>query len=310
MPFLTAGRTAAAAARGLKRSMFRTVVACLATIFSVADGAEVTVTVQGGRTFQAEVDPRSDDRQLWLRFDSGKTTILRPIDWPSIVKLESNGAPMSVEQLRSSMPKNDTALPRPPRLDSNKPMPGMIGGMRMWRVPGGSPRDAAPPSATIRSLAVEVYMANWDADVDSDGIVLRFAALDEFGEPASVSGTVEVELVGERRPPYSRGNAFPILARWTRSVSAATPTTIGGYYRERLEFQAVHPDYQLAWPTYALAHVRLTVPGQGTFEASADAVALRGFTPVRDRLESASGTRFLPNEQTGRGKKLSSTFND
>lgn len=289
--------------------MFRTVVACLATIFSVADGAEVTVTVRGGRTFQAEVDPRSDDRQLWLRFDSGKTTILRPIDWPAIVKLESNGAPLSIEQLRSSMPKSDAHNPKPVRPDSNRPTPGMIGGMRMWRVPSGSPRDAAPPSATIRSLAVEVYMANWDADVDSDGIVLRFAALDEFGEPATVSGTVEVELVGERRPPYSRGNAFPILARWTRSVSAATPPTIGGYYRERLEFQAVHPDYQPAWPMYALAHVRLTVPGQGTFEASVDAVALRGFTPVRDRLESASGTRFLPNEQTGRGKKLSSTFN-
>lgn len=280
--------------------------ACLGVglaFYGVGDvrAAEVTITVADGRSFTAEIDSRSDAQRLWLRFGTGRTTIQRPIEWPAIVGVRMNGAESTVAELKRTIVAAEKPLPQPVAAQPAPPH----GGLRLWRVPGAEMNAKSELAAPIRSLAVDVYLANWDADVESDGIVVNFAALDDFGDAVPIDGTLEVELIGERQPPYSRGNGFPVLGRWTQAVAANDGASPSGYRRVRLPFQAYHPDYWNSLPWFALAHVRLVVPGQGTFEASIDAVRLRGFTPVRDRIESAAGTRFLPTEQTGRGKGLS-----
>lgn len=272
---------------------------------------EVTITVAGGRSFTAEIDPRSDAERLWLRFGTARTTIQRPIQWSAVVGIRQNGADMAVDALKQQV----VATPKPlipeqahkviVQPSSPKSLLPAAGGLQLWRVPGVDLHPPMESAAPVRSLAVDVYLANWDADVESDGIVVNFAALDDYGDAVPVDGALEVELIGERQPPYSRGNGFPVLGRWTQQVTAGDGASPSGYRRVRLPFQAFHPDYWNSLPSFALAHVRLVVPGQGTFEAGVDAVRLRGFSPVRDRLESAAGTRFLPTEQTGRGKRLS-----
>lgn len=263
---------------------------------------EVSVSLVDGRKWVGEVDARSDDRYLWLRFGDATTTFRRPIAWSQISAVQQDGRPTDVASLRAQA----TALPRPAPQPAKAAAPPGPGTLRTWRIPGVSARADVQPVATIRSLDVDAYLANWDADVEVDGLMLNLAALDEDGAAAPVDGTLEVELVGERLPPYSLGNAFPTLARWTVALNSAEGRSAGGYYRARLDFQAVHPDFQLWLPRYAMVHVRLSIPGQGTFEASRDGLSLRGFTPVRDRLEAASGTRFLPNERTGLSRREAS----
>jgi hypothetical protein len=277
--------------------------ALLVVVLFVGAGAgEVSITLIDGRTLVGEVDSHSDARNLWLRRGDATTTIRRSIAWSQIASARVGERPLTVEQLRAAA---NAAPPPVPRQAATATPPG-AGTLRTWRIPGVAAARETRPAAVVRSLDVDASLANWDADVEADGLVLSFAALDEFGAAASVDGTLEVELVGERLPPYSRGNAFPTLGRWTLAVDSATGETGGGYYRARLDFQAVHPDFQLYLPRYALVHVRLSVPGQGTFDASQDGLSLRGFTPVRDRVEAAAGTRFLPNERTGRSSREAS----
>jgi hypothetical protein len=282
---------------------------------------EIAVTVADGRTFTAEVDARSDAERLWLRFGTARTTILRPIDWSSVVGVRRDGVELTAAELKREIAAaanavssvvttrrlvekaSDRTSPVQPSSVSLRNSGG--GGLQLWRLPDANSPMSTEPAPIVRSLSVDAYLGNWDSDVDSDGLVVNFAALDDFGDAVPVNGTLEVELIGERQPPYSRGNAFPVLGRWTQAVNASDGVSPSGYSRVRLPFQAFHPDYWNSLPWFALAHVRLIVPGQGTFEASVDAVRLRGFTPVRDRMESAAGTRFAPTEQTSRSKRLS-----
>ena len=267
---------------------------------------EVAVSLNDGRRFIAEVDDRTDDARLWLRFGNGPTTIRRAFAWSDVRSASENGAAVDNARLREL---GRAAIEQRGSNDDHLTFGNVAeprGGLRTWKLPNDAARGANAFTGTVRSLDVDGYLANWDADVDADGVLLTVAALDEFGAAAPVEGTLEVELIGERLPPYSRGNAFPVLARWQQAITSADIAASGGVHRVRLEFQAQHPDYQLSLPNYALLHVRFTVPGQGTFDASRDGLSLRGFTPVRDRLEAASGTRLFTSEQTGRGHRESS----
>lgn len=306
---------------------------------SDAQAEPVTVVVKSGRQFTAEIDPRSDGAKLWLRFSKETSAILRPIDWGAVTEIRRGEKTLPIETVRAEAIAANAALPKPAK--GATPPPGERvgvrravivkenlprGSVRAWpEAPGTDvtsveelvrasaaepvvPNAAATVREPVRSIGIDAYLANWDADVEADGLSLSVSALDGTGFGTAVDGTLEVELIGERQPPYSRGNAFPVLARWTKQVTAAEIEAAGGTYRTRLEFQALHPEYQLWLSNHALVNVRLLVPGDGAFEASVDGVPMRRFSPVRERAQQAFGTRFLPNEQTGRGHRESSTF--
>lgn len=298
------------------------IAACAIFAPESSSASEVTVSLRSGRSFTGTIDRTSDDRNLRLRFGSEVTKIVRSINWNSVVAAKVEGRDVTATELKQLAAKEREkstgadAAPTPqlvrPAISRSRPTNSdaasatrPAGGVQLWRVPG---RAAATnsPAAVVRSISLDAYPANWDADVDVDGLLVSVTALDDFGRAVPVDGTLEVELIGETLPPYTRGEAFPVLGRWSRQLTSNDSAAVGGTYRERLPFQAAHPDYQLYFPRYSLVHVRLVVPGQGTFEASLDGLSMRGFTPVRDRLQAASGARLLPNEQSGRGKPLSS----
>ena len=278
----------------------------------------VVVTVKSGRTFTAEIDPRSDESKLVLRFTKESSTILRPIEWGAVTEIRREDEVLPIDAVRARAIADHAALPtvvKPKQIvlrGGSARSASPSSSVRAWPVRPAAGEEELPGAAAIRgpvrSITADAYLANWDADVEADGLALSLGALDGDGYGAAVDGTLEVELIGERQPPYTRGNAFPVLARWTRQVTAAEIEAAGGYYKTRLEFQAVHPEYERWVSNHALVHVRFLVPGDGTFETSIDAVPMRRYSPVRERTEQAFGTRFLPNERTGRGHRESATF--
>ena len=66
-----------------------TIVALL-TISSNAMANRVTVSLKDGTKYIGELDRRTDQRQIWLRYQRGMTTLLRPIAWKRIARVQSN----------------------------------------------------------------------------------------------------------------------------------------------------------------------------------------------------------------------------
>lgn len=294
----------------------------IATLTTAEADEPITVQVRSGRSFTAQIDERSDASKLWLRFSKETSSILRPIEWSAITEITRGDRLLPMNEVREQAIAAHEALLRQPKPATPSraavsptvaapravEAPAPRGSMQTWNIQPASAAEPVAPRAPVRSISADAYLANWDADVESDGLFLSLAALDGTGFATPVDGTLEVELIGDRQPPLSRGNAFPVLARWTRQVTAKEIEESGGYYKTRLEFQALHPEYQLWLSSHALVHVRFLVPGDGAFEASIDAVPMRRFSPVRERAQQAFGTRFLPNEQTGRGHRESSSY--
>lgn len=287
--------------------------ACAASAMDVWADDELQATARSCRVFSGKLDDRTNDRELWLRSDRDGVTIARPIEWTAVTELKRGSTAVTRDELMAEARRLLQARPQPQRYVVRQgiefspdaafttPNVAAAGSLREWRPVAHLVE--VPQAAQVRWIEIDGYLANWDADVEADGLLLDLNAYDELGEAVATGGTLSVELIGETVPPYSRGNAAPMLARWIRQVSAADFAR--GYARLRLEFQAVHPDFQRVNGRFALIHARLLVPGQGTFEAGRDAVALQGFSPVRERVEQAFGTRFLPTETTGRGHRES-----
>lgn len=270
------------------------------------EAVEATVRVVGGRRFTAEVDARSDGEHLRLRFDAGTTTILRPIAWSAIAEAAYQGRTYTAQGFREAWAQGlvttstAPAASAPPLVrrssPGEQPMPRR-GGLRPWNVPDVG--KSTTPAPSVAMLDVDASLAQWDADVETDGLIVFLNVLDRNGVGVGVDATAEIELLGPATAPLTRGNGFPVYGRWTRALRAADAPA--GAYRLQLEFQAFHPDWSYPGVRHGMVHVRLHVPGRGTFESSVDAVPLRTYTPTRDYVEQAFGTRFLPNETTGRG---------
>ncbi len=196
------------------------------------------------------------------------------------------------------MPPERTGVdPRRPNLASLS-TPPVLQGETPAEIPAFPPR--------LQVVQTDAYVANWDADVEIDGIVLWLTTLDEHGHPVPVHGTVTVELRGDRRsrtkPPLpQRRYADERLGYWRKTLPAAA----GGETVFLLPFQALHPEFELNLAARGLLHVKLVVPGQGVFEDSIADLTVRPLRRIRDQIQqSQQGSRYLPIERTGRGAQL------
>lgn len=296
--------------RLLVAATFGCVVTVVTTCDATAADDSLTVAVQSGRTFHGLLDAKTDAERLWIRSGRDGVTIDRPITWTSVREISRSGAAVARELLIAEAVRL-RAVPQAaePRYVAKmspiaaKTTANRTTGLQLWHVAKEPVEFAEVPDVTVRWIEVDAYFANWDSDVEADGLVLDLEALNAVGETIPADGTLTVELFGERVPPLSRGNAFPMLGNWTRQVNAADFGR--GTLRLRLDFQGMHPDFNTIAGRFALVHVRFSVPGQGTFEASKDGLTLQGFSPVRERMQQAFGTRFLPTETTGRGHRES-----
>jgi hypothetical protein len=156
----------------------------------------------------------------------------------------------------------------------------------------------------VTSIRADSWAANWDADVENDGIVVQVVALDANGYPVPVSGRLEVFLIGPRKTrfsdaPTSQGVRFDRLGHWARRVEPEDLQDSEMTYR--LAYQAINPQFDMRLGSHALVNVRLAVPGSGTFERTIDYVRIQPFSPLRDYHQLDTSRRWLDVEQTGRG---------
>ncbi|HVW39581.1 MAG TPA: hypothetical protein VHB99_19820 [Pirellulales bacterium] len=262
---------------------------------------EIVVRLTSGRTFTAAVDDRTDGSRLWLRFDRGGISILRPVAWQTIERawhgqraLSAPELQLEVDQLRSIREKPEpvepVAEPSPSREDSSVPA-----------IQREQPlTNELYHVDVVRSIAIDASIARWTGGVESDGVLLRVLPLDADGNVVAASGTLEVDLFGDRYGSPTRGQDYRLLGHWTSRLEADQVTLEGAAFR--LPFQAVSPDFANDLGPYAVVHVRLTAPGHGTFDASTNPIRLRSYNGVRDRLQQVEGTRFFPGERTNRGR--------
>lgn len=258
----------------------------------------ITVHLASGRTLIASVDQRTDQTHLWLRWERGSAVLRRPIRWDRVVRAELRGADLSGNQLQEMV----TAVRREvARGSGGAAQPGKIAAAGSAEPsPSIPPFGAAAPTTPdpdpdpdpVRSLAIDAWVANWDADVEVDGLVLEIHPLDSGGALVPVRGVLEVELHAERA-----GQPSARLGRWTRAVRVDDFGSSTAVYR--LPFQAIHPESDLGVGSYAAVCVRLSVPGQGTFAATAAEVRIRPYSSARANLYRATGRRFFPGERTG-----------
>ena len=277
------------------------------TAVSHAAEPEVVLQLASGRQFHGVIDAASTADTLVLRTTTGSVTIRRPIRWERIEQATTSGQVVDLPKLREQVAargqdsgvrgqESGTALLRKIEINSLAPL-------TQETAEDEQPIEIPPPRVAM--VAFNPFVANWDADVETDGLVVDVMPLDINRYLVPSSGTLEVELYSPQRrtldlAPMSGGDTMELVERWTRAIN---PEDFGpGGVRLRLPFGAIHPELNPNWTAslYGLVHLRLAIPGQGVFEDSRDGVRIRPWAPNRDRLELKSGQRFLPTENLGR----------
>jgi hypothetical protein len=264
-----------------------------------AGEAPVTVAVrlQDGRAFTGLIDARSNSESLVLRFERGGAVLWRPIAWTDIADLRLEGKRLAPADLVKRLPGLATEA-------RSKAERARLRPAAAAQEPPAEAKPPLPPSKTI-SISVDALLANWDADVEADGLVIQLLPIDQWHQGTLASGTLEVELYALQssafdQRPQNRGRSVQPIARWVKAVNVGDYTSSGAIVQ--LPFQAAHPEFNDGLGAYGLVHIKFSVPGSGVFERSIDGVRIRPWAPLRDYLQMDTGYRFLPHEGTGRGK--------
>lgn len=268
-----------------------------------AEAVPIAVELASGRSFTATLELGDDAEHLWLRWQKGQAVLLRPVRWERVVRAEVAGETLDRDELRQLVERMRAETPFEPEPAAEDGVIVMRGASRVsGSVPAPPPPPEAPPVPRVRSLAVDAVAANWDGDVETDGLVLHVSPLDAQGRLVPVRGRLEVELIGQPdRLVLRRRRPFERLEYWTQQLR---PEDFGPYEAVvRLPFGRVHPEFDTDVAPLGAVHVRFSVPGQGTFESTASMVRIRPYSAVRDRLEQTTGHRFFPGERTGDGRR-------
>ncbi len=259
---------------------------------------DIVVHMLSGRTMTAKIDGRTDASQLWLRWESPGAEVLRPIQWQCVAAAEINGQKISgrefldmVEQIRRDVPA---------QVDSAPTSRSIV----MLGTPGGNASKSSlaldnereSKAQRVQWLDIEAVPARWDEYCDIDGMSISIAPKDTYGRVVPVRGTLDVDLIAEHagvvRPPYP----FSRIAHWSRVVRPEDFGPYGAVFK--LPFQDLNPEFDDHLGPHGAIHATLSVPGQDTFEATADA-RIRPYSLIRDRLMQTTGRRFFPEETIG-----------
>jgi len=260
----------------------------------------ISVEVASGRVFRGEVDPKTDDRHLWMRFGAGAVIVQRPIRWESVAQVRFGNLDIPAQEFRDLVDSLRAKIGT--KMSEAKTNLLIIGDSTKQNAGVSSSREEYSRQVErVRSLAIEATVANWDADVEVDGLLVCVYPLDVEGHLVELGGTLQVELIGRENVALARGSSFRRLGRWSRKVEANDFGLRGAVYR--LPFQGAHPQFDTGYSAHGAVHARLVVPGQGVFEATASDVRVRPPSAFRDDLQQGTGHRYFHGERTGRGQR-------
>ena len=266
-------------------------------------GDTITVQLASGRQLTAEVDPKTDNATLWLRFTAAGATLLRPVDWSAVESIDADGEPVVQADVLAGI-ETDAAETADDDLAD-----GVITIRNESPAVRYTQQSAEPIAHRSQATHIDFYttLSNWDNDPQPDGLLLHLSLLDANFRPVAAAGSLQAELFAplQRRfnaVPHGRGTSVLPLARWSEAVQA-------GDFRDgkaviRLPFRAAKLTATELAASYGLVHVKFAVPGHGAFEASSDGVRIRPFTPTRDLLERQDRRRVLFTEPPRREGNL------
>lgn len=179
------------------------------------------------------------------------------------------------------------------------------------------PPEAAPYLGKLTQIRVQATPLNTEGKADWNALAVRVQGLDQTGQPARLSGTVNIHLYGERQlllPVWDQEFlAKPIktipLAQWTRNcatIAASQPLRASNMYGSGsaadqtwiVRFPSPIPAQNPNVYAFGTVQVSLASPGKGTFSAAVAAVPLKQTSIDRDLSLVNEGTRFFPSETT------------
>jgi hypothetical protein len=256
-----------------------------------SDPAAVAVETAGGRRLQGYVDARSDDQSLWLRQEEGGVVLSTTVGWQDILSATVGADPVSAEELKQRYTALATAAPSWDALEgltaASHSRPAAA------RRPSGDCRRAGKPR--IQRIEIVVAdLANLDADVEPDAIVLQVAAASEANAYVAVRGSLRATLYGERHATTAPGPSFEQLETWTERLRPED--FADGIATFELPLRGTAPEWEFDLAPDAVLTVELGVFGQRNFAASTP-IVIRPFNPLRDALQQSTGTRFFPAER-------------
>ncbi|MBX3411286.1 MAG: hypothetical protein KF708_01110 [Pirellulales bacterium] len=284
---------------------WRGLFACAALLVALAARSasandSIGVELQSGRHFTAEVDARTDRDQLWLSFGKANASLARPVDWDRVVRVTDATRSYTADEFLPIALERAAAqaeAEREARRDATAAVTSRAADVvPATYVASAEKQPVLPPQ--VAHLQVDAFVANWDGDVEPDGVMVYVTPVDRWGNYVPVHGNLVVELFGERPKTRPEGEKYPRLGRWSRRL---TPDDFGPRGAVvQLKFQAIHPEFDPRITSYGLLHARLNVPGSGTFETSVSMLRIRPYSAYRDSLQMHRGKRYLPVERLGR----------
>src|SRR4051794_9264277 len=174
---------------------FGIVFAFIGSIYPPVNAADsaIVVALQSGRKFAGEVDPASNAEQLVLKTTTGGITVQRPIRWERIVEVTMDGKRVEVGTLRQDARGRGQGTGDGGQRSLLRKIE-----LRGAVVPASAELEAALDEvpAQVTMVNFDPYIANWDADVETDGLMIDIVPLDGEGFLIPCNGTLTVELFG------------------------------------------------------------------------------------------------------------------
>ncbi|MHC4402590.1 MAG: hypothetical protein ACYTG0_23250 [Planctomycetota bacterium] len=254
---------------------------------SVAENAVVVAQLRDGRVLQGEVDAATDDSLLWLRWTAPSMAVSGSVRWSDVVRVRLGDRVLTAEEFR---PLADDMASKLPDDFFTKKTASQAAASSSGALP-----HRPPEPRQVRSLRIDAAVANWDTDVEADGLEVRVSPIGDDGSVVPVDGVLSVKLITEAFAPTRRREAFPEIGHWSQRIRAADFGNGRALYR--LPYRRAHPEFDLDLGSWGVANARLSVRGGGSFGASAP-VTLRPYSRIRDNHQLYRGTRFLPGERT------------
>jgi hypothetical protein len=251
----------------------------------------IRVHLRDGRSLSGHLDPRTSNEHLWIQTTESGIVARSGFRWDNVQNVVQNDQPLAPDVFRDLI--TPASFESPPAVETTTiPCPTCND-----RIPEGNLR----PTAVVRSLDIRAALANWDSDVEPDGLLVEVIPRDEWGSLAPVGGQIAFTLIGENTP-YDPQDLFqprpryPEIARTSRLVRGSDFVDGAAVYK--VPFGVAHPDFRFDLAPHAVLTATLGVPGQGTFHASDDEINLRPGNWIRDRRQQFFGTRYFRQEGT------------
>lgn len=203
---------------------------------------DVVVELKDGRVIQGSVDrSRSDMQRLWIQQDSDEVSASAGFAWEKIESITAFERPIHRRRSVAATPVNRNSASQPVR-------------MRVPRSEAGQ--------ASVRSIAFETAIANWDSDPAIDGMLLTLYPLDQQRRFTPAKGVVYATL-----HTWERDQAQTKLVpteRWSEHVLSENVFADG--VEIQLPFRKLRNEKERFLRDSGLLRVRYSVPGMGSFQ--------------------------------------------